>query len=163
MSGWGPRRRFGRWHMLGAGAGMLAVLVVALIGGRAVGAGGLGGPRATPTKAGPQIRVQIDGAIATPGVYRLSQDDRVEELVKAAGGFARDADQAKVNLAQRLSDAQRITIPALPTATPPPTATRPPATATVPATPTAAATPTAPRTPTVIAGSAPAPAAQTGG
>jgi competence protein ComEA len=61
---------------------------------------------------GGEIRVQVAGAVATPGVYRLAPGDRVEDAVRAAGGFAPDADTARVNLAQRVRDEQRLEIPA---------------------------------------------------
>jgi competence ComEA-like helix-hairpin-helix protein len=61
---------------------------------------------------GVEIRVQVAGAVANPGVYRLAPGDRVEDAVRAAGGFAPDADTARVNLAQRVRDEQRLDIPA---------------------------------------------------
>ena len=126
-----------------AGIGSASVLgIVVLGGGKAIGAGPLGGPSPTPTKAGAEIRVQIDGAVATPGVYRLTASDRIEDLVKAAGGFTRGADQSKVNLAQRLSDAQRITVPFVPTPTTAPTSTPTRTPTPAPATPTASPTAT---------------------
>jgi competence protein ComEA len=67
-------------------------------------------PLAQP--GGGEIRVQVAGAVATPGVYRLAPGDRVEDAVRAAGGFAPDADTARVNLAQRVRDEQRLEIPA---------------------------------------------------
>jgi competence protein ComEA len=67
-------------------------------------------PLAQP--GGGEIRVQVAGAVATPGVYRLAPGDRVEDAVRAAGGLAPDADAARVNLAQRLRDEQRLDIPA---------------------------------------------------
>ena len=130
-----------RLPLYAGGAAALVFIPGALFlaGGRALGAGPLAGPRATPTKAGAELRVQIDGAVATPGVYRLTASDRLEDLVKAAGGFTRAADQSKVNLAQRLSDAQRITIPAVPTPTVAPSATPTRTPTPAPATPSASA------------------------
>ena len=61
-----------------------------------------------------EIRVQVSGAVATPGVYRLLQGDRVEDAVRAAGGLAPNADVAKLNQAQRVRDEQRLDIPFLP-------------------------------------------------
>jgi hypothetical protein len=54
--------------------------------------------------AGGELRVQVSGAVVTPGVYRLTPGDRVEDAVRAAGGFAAGADTARVNLAQRVRD-----------------------------------------------------------
>ena len=61
-----------------------------------------------------EIRVHVEGAVLQPGVYRLAQGDRVEEAIKAAGGLAPNADDTRLNLAQRLRDEQRLDVPALP-------------------------------------------------
>lgn len=63
---------------------------------------------------GAEIRVHITGAVTHPGVYRLSQGDRLEDAVRAAGGLAPEADGDRLNLAQRVRDEQRIDIPFLP-------------------------------------------------
>ena len=62
---------------------------------------------------GAEIRVHVSGAVAQPGVYRLAQGDRVEDAIRAAGGFAADADTARINLAQRVRDEQRLDVPFL--------------------------------------------------
>lgn len=58
-----------------------------------------------------EIYVQIDGAVKTPGVYRLSSDARVFALIEKAGGFSSEAYTADINQAQALSDGQKITVP----------------------------------------------------
>ena len=60
-----------------------------------------------------EIRVQVDGAVLQPGVYRLAQGDRVEDAINAAGGLAPHADSAKLRLAERVRDEQRLDVPAL--------------------------------------------------
>jgi len=57
-----------------------------------------------------EIAVSIQGAVAKPGVYRLEEDSRVEDLVSAAGGL-RSADTSDINLAARLVDGTTLTIP----------------------------------------------------
>lgn len=57
------------------------------------------------------VVVQAAGAVVTPGLYRLSPGARVDDLVRAAGGFAPDADADRINLAALLSDGQRIYVP----------------------------------------------------
>lgn len=66
------------------------------------------------------IVVEISGAVGTPGVYELSADARVADVVEAAGGVARDADLGGINLARRLRDEDRLVIPSR---TPPPPVT----------------------------------------
>lgn len=59
------------------------------------------------------VIAHIDGAVATPGVYRLRGDDvRVQDLVEAAGGLAEDADTSTINLAAPLPDGSKVHIPA---------------------------------------------------
>jgi len=60
-----------------------------------------------------QIVVSIDGAVATPGVVALPGGARLQDLLEAAGGLAADADVTGLNLAARLVDGERVTIPRL--------------------------------------------------
>ena len=57
------------------------------------------------------LLVHVCGAVSCPGVYELSEGDRVLDAVKAAGGFSEDAAQDALNLAQEVEDGSRIRIP----------------------------------------------------
>jgi competence protein ComEA len=57
------------------------------------------------------IVVSVEGAVATPGVYHLQGDARVQEALDAAGGATSDADLARVNPAARLHDEERLIVP----------------------------------------------------
>ena len=82
-------------------------------------------PRATALAGGPlAIKVHVVGAVLAPGVQTLAADDRVEQAIEAAGGFADTADIAAVNLAAPLWDGQRVSVP---TARPAPTTRTTPA------------------------------------
>ena len=59
-----------------------------------------------------EIVVDVDGAVVNPGVYRLSGDLRVGDAVGAAGGLRADADSSRVNLAAKISDGQKVYVPA---------------------------------------------------
>ena len=50
------------------------------------------------------ILVDVKGAVQSEGVYELPSTARVNDAVKAAGGFSDQADKKSVNLAQKLSD-----------------------------------------------------------
>lgn len=50
------------------------------------------------------IKVDIKGAVRSEGVYTMTADQRVIDLVEAAGGFLPEADKRSVNLAQKLTD-----------------------------------------------------------
>ena len=56
--------------------------------------------------------VDVSGAVAKPGVYKLSADDaRVMDAIEAAGGLSDDADRARINLAQKVEDGEKVYVP----------------------------------------------------
>jgi competence protein ComEA len=59
----------------------------------------------------PEIFVDISGAVKNPGVYTLSEDSRVFELLELAGGLTTQADEELVNRAAKLEDGMKIIIP----------------------------------------------------
>jgi len=63
----------------------------------------------SPT-AGP-VHVYVSGAVNVPAVYELPPGSLIDDAVRAAGGFAADADPAAVNLAQTVSDGMQIHVP----------------------------------------------------
>ena len=54
------------------------------------------------------IEVDLKGAVKRPGVYQMSADSRVNDLIQQAGGFAAQADQNTVNLAAKLKDEEVV-------------------------------------------------------
>ncbi len=56
--------------------------------------------------------IQVDGAVARPGVYHLSAGSRVADALTAAGGVRTDAEGSGLNLARLLRDGERVTVPA---------------------------------------------------
>lgn len=60
-----------------------------------------------------QVFVQVAGAVAKPGLYRLKDGARIDDAIKAAGGFTKSADTSRVNLAEKLIDGTKITVPGL--------------------------------------------------
>lgn len=57
------------------------------------------------------MKVHIAGEIKKPGVYEIKEGDRLEDLIKVAGGLTDEADDVNINLAQRLEDQMKIYIP----------------------------------------------------
>lgn len=58
--------------------------------------------------------VHVDGAVQSPGVYELVDENaRVSDAVESAGGLCDDADTSTVNLAAHLVDGQKVHIPRL--------------------------------------------------
>lgn len=65
----------------------------------------------TSVVEGMTILVDIKGEIKKPGVYELSSDSRLNELILLAGGFTLEAEERQLNLAEKLSDQQMIYVP----------------------------------------------------
>ncbi|MHB8617982.1 MAG: helix-hairpin-helix domain-containing protein [Chloroflexota bacterium] len=57
------------------------------------------------------MMVYVVGAVARPGVYPLPPGSRVQDAIKAAGGFLPGADMVRVNLAARVRDEEEIFVP----------------------------------------------------
>ena len=104
--------------------GVLAVIVIILVGR---------GMMASPTKEKVMVTnavnttrveetttmmpqncyVDIKGEVLRPGVYEFSCESRVQEVIKKAGGFTEEADETKINLAQKITDQMQIIVPNL--------------------------------------------------
>lgn len=56
-------------------------------------------------------KVYISGEIKNSGVYDINDGDRLDDLVKRAGGLTEKADINSINLAMRLDDQMKIYIP----------------------------------------------------
>lgn len=113
------------WKVIGMA--LVIVAVVAFCGGnlyqewRAEGegltlvqedatAGETAADSAAPENASGEVVVHVAGAVSSPGVYTLPADSRVDDAVRAAGATA-DADLSQLNLAQKLADGQKISVP----------------------------------------------------
>lgn len=57
-----------------------------------------------------KITVYVEGEVANPGVYALSDGNLVGDAVEAAGGFTSAADAGSVNLAGTLRDGEQVHI-----------------------------------------------------
>ena len=80
-------------------------------------------PAATPHHATPAnpgltlplpagLLVDVVGAVARPGLYRMPRGDRVYDAIAAAGGLTPEADPTRLpNLAGRLKDGEQIKVP----------------------------------------------------
>lgn len=58
-----------------------------------------------------ELYVDIDGAVASPGVYRLADGSRIADAIDAAGGLSEGADVSSLNRAQKLVDGQKVHVP----------------------------------------------------
>ncbi len=57
------------------------------------------------------VVVHITGQISKPGVVTLENGSRVIDAIKKSGGLLPSADESRINLAQKLFDEDKITIP----------------------------------------------------
>lgn len=60
-----------------------------------------------------RLLVHVDGAVNAPGVYELLGGSRVNDAVSAAGGLREDAETTAINLAAKLTDGEKIHVPAV--------------------------------------------------
>jgi competence protein ComEA len=60
-----------------------------------------------------QTIVYVVGAVVRPGLYRLTSGSRIDDAVRAAGGFRPGADPAAINLAAHADDGDEIYVPLL--------------------------------------------------
>ena len=58
----------------------------------------------------PKLYVHVVGLVVHPGLYLLASGSRLADAIFAAGGFARFADEASVNLARLLTDGEQIVV-----------------------------------------------------
>src|SRR5262245_24329245 len=62
-----------------------------------------------------ELIIDIEGAVARPGVYTLPIGSRVQDAIEAAGGFSSAADSDKIassiNRAAKLADGAKLFIP----------------------------------------------------
>jgi competence protein ComEA len=114
------------WLVAGALAVMLALGAAATIlaggGGPLVDVPGAAAtepsgasPGSSDASAGSVLVVEVAGAVAQPGLYRLATGGRVADAIAAAGGFGPRVDagraSAELNLAAHVSDGDRIVVP----------------------------------------------------
>ena len=61
------------------------------------------------------IVIELEGAVAYPGIYTFYQPIYLEELLKSAGNYTKDADQSKINFFDLLTKSKKVVIPSLET------------------------------------------------
>ena len=104
--------------------GVLAVIVIILVGRRMMASStkekvmvtnAVNTTRVeeTTTMMPQNCYVDIKGEVLRPGVYEFSCESRIQEVIKKAGGFTEEADETKINLAQKITDQMQIVVPNL--------------------------------------------------
>jgi competence protein ComEA len=104
------------------GAVAIALLLVGVRAIRAEGDSGATSAAAASTSSsssdfslkasgGPDVVVDVAGAVRRPGVYRLPVGARVVDAIERAGGPAGDALLEAIDRAARLADGQQVMVP----------------------------------------------------
>lgn len=64
-----------------------------------------------PIQPPQHVSVSVMGAVDSPGMYSLSGERRVQDLIDRAGGLQEGADLSNINLAAKLIDGTTLTVP----------------------------------------------------
>ncbi len=89
-----------------------ALVAFAILVARTGEAPGIEVERRSPAVGLDEVRVDVRGAVAHPGVVVTEPGDRVADVIEHAGGARSDADLDRLNLARRVVDGERIDVPA---------------------------------------------------
>jgi len=57
------------------------------------------------------IKVDVKGEVNKPGVYEVDDTFRVIDIINTAGGLTTEADESKINLAQKVVDEMVVVVP----------------------------------------------------
>ena len=57
------------------------------------------------------MAIHVTGEVKNPGVVKVKQGSRIEDIIEAAGGLTENADITNVNLAFEVEDGMKIRIP----------------------------------------------------
>ena len=66
---------------------------------------------ASETKESAEMFVDISGEVKSPGVYKVSNNTRLYEVIEQAGGLTSDADTNQINQADFVEDGEKIVVP----------------------------------------------------
>jgi len=121
----------GRWLMR-PGSSSEALAVTPVVPAAASAAAATAPQPAAPTA---EVVVDVVGAVAAPGLYRLEDGSRIADAVARAGGVTRKANVSAVNLAAPLVDGTQVVVPRRGEQAPPPPAAEAGATGAAPSGP----------------------------
>lgn len=97
----------------------LALVAFGILATRSSGTAGIEVLRRDAPAGIDEIRVEVRGAVVSPGVYLVSPGERASDVIDRAGGVTADAAPDAVNLALRLHDEDVVRVPTRAEATTP--------------------------------------------
>ena len=56
------------------------------------------------------IYVHVVGEVVSPGIYEIDSGSRLVDVIFAAGGFGKEADQSSINLAREVTDGEQVVV-----------------------------------------------------
>ena len=95
--------------------GAIVATVVFLINGVTAGSGSKPAvsaalPSDQPIVKPASIYVHVVGEVLSPGIYEIDSGSRLVDVIFAAGGFGKNADQASINLAREVTDGEQVVV-----------------------------------------------------
>lgn len=100
MSNW-------RFIVFGVFIGLLSAGLILLISDRVTSTPFNLLPLPTPKP----LSIYVTGGVNSPGVYQIPVESRISDAISAAGGFNANAATDVLNLAEKVSDGQKIYVP----------------------------------------------------
>ncbi|MCA1832774.1 MAG: helix-hairpin-helix domain-containing protein [Actinomycetota bacterium] len=97
--------------VLGAGVGFVRALPKGNAAAPVPSAPAIAASPPPSASEAPKIVVYVAGAVRSPGVYDFPAGSRIIDALKAAGGPAPGADLSQTNLAELLTDGERVYVP----------------------------------------------------
>lgn len=88
-----------------------SVVAVGVLAAREPAAVGVEVERREPAPGIDEIRVQVGGAVRSPGVVIARPGERVADAIERAGGLTAEADANAINLARRVVDQDQVIVP----------------------------------------------------
>ena len=111
IPGWKPLLAVALPIVLGVGA-VTGAYIYRNAAPPAIAASGPASAARLDLPAPPGLLIDVTGAVAHPGLYRLQRGDRVYDAIAAAGGLTGNADPTRMpNLAGRLRDGEQVKVP----------------------------------------------------
>lgn len=106
-----PVRHLSPLRLLQAALVIASVVALGILAAREPATPGVEVERRAPAPGIDEIRVDVGGAVRTPGVITARPGERVTDAIARAGGPTAEADLDAINLARRVADQDQVIVP----------------------------------------------------